>query len=77
MRCMACLAALKLTCQACFRFRWARASLLCHPCCPQVSQYTPLSALRLGKLALEAGVPPGVVNILPGGRRGQPFVCKA
>ncbi|EFN58462.1 hypothetical protein CHLNCDRAFT_50233 [Chlorella variabilis] len=32
----------------------------------KVSQYTPLSALRLGELALEAGVPPGVLNILPG-----------
>jgi len=27
---------------------------------------TPLSALRLGELALEAGVPPGVVNVIPG-----------
>src|SRR5262245_29307521 len=27
----------------------------------------PLSALRLGQLALEAGFPPGVVNVLPGG----------
>lgn len=27
---------------------------------------TPLTALRLGELLLEAGVPPGVVNVLPG-----------
>jgi len=27
---------------------------------------TPLSALRLGELALEAGVPPGVLNVVPG-----------
>jgi betaine-aldehyde dehydrogenase len=27
---------------------------------------TPLSALRLGELALEAGIPPGVVNVVPG-----------
>jgi betaine-aldehyde dehydrogenase len=27
---------------------------------------TPLTALRLGELALEAGVPPGVVNVVPG-----------
>jgi aldehyde dehydrogenase (NAD+) len=27
---------------------------------------TPLTALRLGELCLEAGVPPGVVNIVPG-----------
>ncbi|KAL4449497.1 hypothetical protein ABPG77_007141 [Micractinium sp. CCAP 211/92] len=32
----------------------------------KVSQYTPLTALRIGELALEAGVPPGVVNILTG-----------
>jgi len=28
--------------------------------------YTPLTALRVGELILEAGFPPGVVNILPG-----------
>ncbi len=27
---------------------------------------TPLSALRLGELALESGVPPGVLNVVPG-----------
>jgi aldehyde dehydrogenase (NAD+) len=30
------------------------------------AEQTPLSALRLGELALEAGLPPGVVNICPG-----------
>lgn len=30
------------------------------------SELTPLSTLRLGELMLEAGVPPGVVHILPG-----------
>jgi aldehyde dehydrogenase (NAD+) len=30
------------------------------------AEQTPLSALRLGELALEAGFPPGVVNIVPG-----------
>jgi betaine-aldehyde dehydrogenase len=30
------------------------------------AELTPLSALRLGKLALDAGIPEGVVNILPG-----------
>jgi len=30
------------------------------------SEVTPLSALRLGELALEAGVPPGVLNVVPG-----------
>ena len=32
----------------------------------QVAEQTPLSALRVGELALEAGVPPGVLNIIPG-----------
>lgn len=31
-----------------------------------MSQYTPLSALLVGQLAVEAGIPPGVINILPG-----------
>jgi phenylacetaldehyde dehydrogenase len=30
------------------------------------AEQTPLSALRLGELALEAGVPPGVLNVVPG-----------
>lgn len=30
------------------------------------AEWTPLSALRLGELALEAGIPPGVVNITTG-----------
>ncbi len=30
------------------------------------AEQTPLSALRLGELCLEAGVPPGVVNVVPG-----------
>ena len=32
----------------------------------KVAEETPLSALRLGEILLEAGVPAGVVNILPG-----------
>ncbi len=32
----------------------------------QVAEQTPLSALRVGELALEAGIPPGVLNIVPG-----------
>ncbi len=32
----------------------------------KTAEQTPLSALRLGELVLEAGFPPGVVNILPG-----------
>lgn len=30
------------------------------------SELTPLTALRLGELALEAGIPPGVLQVLPG-----------
>ncbi len=30
------------------------------------AEQTPLSALRLGELLLEAGLPPGVVNVVPG-----------
>ena len=32
------------------------------------AEQTPLSALRLGELCLEAGIPPGVVNVVTGGR---------
>ena len=32
----------------------------------QVAEQTPLSALRVGELALEAGLPAGVLNIVPG-----------
>jgi len=34
--------------------------------CLQVAEQTPLSALRIGELALEAGLPAGVLNIVPG-----------
>lgn len=30
------------------------------------AEEAPLTSLRLGELFLEAGVPPGVVNIVPG-----------
>jgi aldehyde dehydrogenase (NAD+) len=30
------------------------------------SEFTPLTALRVGELVIEAGFPPGVVNIIPG-----------
>jgi betaine-aldehyde dehydrogenase len=30
------------------------------------AEWTPLSALRLGELAIDAGIPPGVVNVTPG-----------
>jgi len=32
----------------------------------KVAEQTPLTALRAGELALEAGIPPGVLNVVPG-----------
>jgi aldehyde dehydrogenase (NAD+) len=32
----------------------------------KVAEQTPLTALRAGELALEAGIPPGVLNVIPG-----------
>jgi acyl-CoA reductase-like NAD-dependent aldehyde dehydrogenase len=41
-------------------------------CILKPASYSPLTALRLGELALEAGLPPGVVNVVtgPGGTAG-------
>ncbi len=40
------------------------------------AEQTPLTSLRFGELALEAGVPPGVLNILTGGpETGKAIVC--
>jgi acyl-CoA reductase-like NAD-dependent aldehyde dehydrogenase len=41
-------------------------------CILKPASWTPLSAIRLGELALEAGFPPGVVNVVtgPGGSAG-------
>ena len=36
------------------------------PARTQVAEQTPLSALRVGELAVEAGIPAGVINILSG-----------
>jgi len=43
------------------------------------ASYTPLTALRLGELALEAGIPPGVVNVVtgPGGSAGAAVAAHA
>ena len=32
-----------------------------------MAEQTPLTGLRLGQLALEAGFPPGVLNVITGG----------
>jgi phenylacetaldehyde dehydrogenase len=47
---------------------WKLAPALATGCCVvlKVAEETPLSGLRLGELLLEAGVPDGVVNIVPG-----------
>jgi acyl-CoA reductase-like NAD-dependent aldehyde dehydrogenase len=41
-------------------------------CILKPASYTPLTALKLGELALEAGFPPGIVNVItgPGGSAG-------
>ena len=47
---------------------WKLAPALASGCAVVLkpAEQTPLSALRIGELLLEAGLPPGVVNILPG-----------
>jgi phenylacetaldehyde dehydrogenase len=47
---------------------WKLAPALASGCCVVLkpAEQTPLSALRLGELILEAGFPDGVVNIVPG-----------
>jgi acyl-CoA reductase-like NAD-dependent aldehyde dehydrogenase len=52
------------TCIACWKLGPALASgctVILKP-----SEHTPLTAMKLGELALEAGLPDGVVNVLPG-----------
>jgi acyl-CoA reductase-like NAD-dependent aldehyde dehydrogenase len=43
------------------------------------ASYTPLTGIRLGELALEAGIPPGVVNVVtgPGGTVGAALAAHA
>ena len=47
---------------------WKWAPLLATGCVSilKPAEQTPLTALRVGELALEAGVPEGVLNVLPG-----------
>jgi aldehyde dehydrogenase (NAD+) len=47
---------------------WELAPALAAGCCVVLkpAEQTPLSALRLGELALEAGIPPGVLNVVTG-----------
>jgi acyl-CoA reductase-like NAD-dependent aldehyde dehydrogenase len=52
------------TCLACWKLGPALAAGCTVVLKP--SELTPLTALKLGALALEAGLPPGVLNVLPG-----------
>ncbi|MDQ3937726.1 MAG: aldehyde dehydrogenase family protein [Chloroflexota bacterium] len=53
-------------------WKLGRALAAGNTCVLKPASYAPLSALRLGELALEAGFPPGVVNVVtgPGGTAG-------
>jgi acyl-CoA reductase-like NAD-dependent aldehyde dehydrogenase len=51
---------------ASFLFKVGMALAAGCSCIAKPAENTPLSALRLGMLALEAGVPPGVLNIVTG-----------
>jgi len=43
----------------------------------KLSQFTPLTALRVGELVIKAGFPPGVINILPGyGSEAGDYIAK-
>jgi acyl-CoA reductase-like NAD-dependent aldehyde dehydrogenase len=51
---------------ASFLFKVGMALAAGCSCVSKPAENTPLSALRLGRLALEAGIPPGVLNIVTG-----------
>jgi len=47
-------------------FKLAPALACGNTCILKPAEQTPLTALRLGELLMESGLPEGVVNILPG-----------
>ncbi|MCA9083561.1 MAG: aldehyde dehydrogenase family protein [Planctomycetaceae bacterium] len=47
-------------------WKWGPALATGNTIVMKPAEQTPLSCLRLGELALEAGFPPGVINIVPG-----------
>jgi betaine-aldehyde dehydrogenase len=47
-------------------WKLAPALAMGNPVVLKPASQTPLTALRLGELALEAGIPPGVLNVVPG-----------
>ena len=48
----------------------APAMAVGNTCVIKPSEFAPYSCIRLGELALEAGVPAGVINVVPGGAEG-------
>ena len=52
--------------------RWRPALAAGNTAILKPASYSPLTAIRLGELALEAGIPPGVLNVVTGpGRDGR------
>lgn len=47
-------------------WKWGPALATGNTIVMKPAEQTPLTCLRLGELALEAGIPPGVINIVPG-----------
>ncbi|HAW28252.1 MAG TPA: betaine-aldehyde dehydrogenase, partial [Planctomycetaceae bacterium] len=47
-------------------WKWAPALTAGCTIVMKPAEQTPLSCLRLAELALEAGIPPGVINVVPG-----------
>ncbi|MFP3354058.1 aldehyde dehydrogenase family protein, partial [Pseudoalteromonas sp. SIMBA_153] len=41
----------------------------------KMSELSPLTADQLGRLALEAGIPPGVLNVVHGGKEVVDAIC--
>ena len=48
----------------------APAMAVGNTCIIKPSEFAPYSCIRLGELALEAGIPAGVINVVPGGAQG-------
>lgn len=48
-----------------FEFKWLKAQKLFFYCLLHL-QVTPLTALKFAELSVKAGIPKGVINILPG-----------